>query len=368
MKKLTRLTNTTGNSSKEYNVEISGNDSDGFVVNFSYGKIGQALKSGTKTNEPVSLESADKIAEKLIKAKMKKGYVADEDSSSGHIPVQSKADTVKFIPQLSNPVTMPEMRDLMRQKKYAVQCKYDGERGVMHIENEQVSATNRRGVTTSINPAFIEPLLKLANGKKAMLDCEVFSNHLRVFDVICIDGVDISEQPFFYRAVELTKLANFHQSSLLRFVDTVMINDFSHLENFLSKNREAGEEGIIIRELSAPYTPSRPNKLGSSLKIKNINDASCLVIKQEGDKRSVQLGLLNENDELIHVGNVTVPVNATIPKPKDVVDVEYLWVQGDGGKLIQPVWKRNRSNEILPDACRLSQVVYKNPQSSAEAV
>lgn len=64
----------SGNSNKEYHIQLVKADG-GYVVNFQYGRIGNTLKEGTKTPEPVSLEVAEEIYEKLLKEKTAKGYM-----------------------------------------------------------------------------------------------------------------------------------------------------------------------------------------------------------------------------------------------------------------------------------------------------
>lgn len=62
-----------GTSDKIYEVdlcEIGGN----YVVNFRYGRAGTALKEGTKTTSPISLTEAEKVFNKLVEEKTKKGY------------------------------------------------------------------------------------------------------------------------------------------------------------------------------------------------------------------------------------------------------------------------------------------------------
>ena len=66
-----------GNSNKEYHIQLE-KSGDGHVVNFQYGRICNALQSGTKTPTPVSLEEAEKIFNKLEKEKRAKGY-SDSD-------------------------------------------------------------------------------------------------------------------------------------------------------------------------------------------------------------------------------------------------------------------------------------------------
>lgn len=62
-----------GSSDKEYHVQMV-KSGKGVVVNFQYGRVGNALQSGTKTPVPVSEEEAEKVYDKLVKEKMRKGY------------------------------------------------------------------------------------------------------------------------------------------------------------------------------------------------------------------------------------------------------------------------------------------------------
>lgn len=76
----TKLQFREGNSDKVYEVDLC-ESGDKFLVNFRYGRRGAELKEGTKTPSAVSLEEADKIFQKLIDEKTRKGY--HETSASG---------------------------------------------------------------------------------------------------------------------------------------------------------------------------------------------------------------------------------------------------------------------------------------------
>lgn len=69
----TKLHFREGNSDKVYEVDLCEIGSQ-FSVNFRYGKRGTELKEGTKTAAPVSREEADKIFQKLVDEKTRKGY------------------------------------------------------------------------------------------------------------------------------------------------------------------------------------------------------------------------------------------------------------------------------------------------------
>ena len=364
----TRLVYSDAKSHKEYSVAIE-QKGEGYVVNFAYGRVGGSLKSGTKTVEPVALETAKKIADKLIKEKTKKGYMPD-DSSTANMPVKPAKLDIIFQCQLSNPVSPEEAKEMLNSKRYIAQTKYDGERRPLIIEDGQVMALNRNGTPVSVNPSFIEPLVDLANlsGGKLVLDAEDMGTHLQVFDVLFVDGRDLMQVPFHSRIVELDKLDLKTESDVIRFVESVRIYCKTQLDLVLGFAKNSGQEGVILREYDAIYEVGRPNSFGTSLKIKFTNDLSAIVKKQNGNRRSVSLVLLDEKGGEVDMGNVTTPANvANIPQQGDILDVQYLWAL-EGGKLIQPVYKRNRTGEIMPDACTMSQVVIKNPKEVSLAL
>ena len=61
------------NSDKFYEASIEEQDG-GFVVNFRFGRRGTSGQSGTKTPNPVPLEKAKAVYDKLVGEKMAKGY------------------------------------------------------------------------------------------------------------------------------------------------------------------------------------------------------------------------------------------------------------------------------------------------------
>ncbi|MGY6648571.1 WGR domain-containing protein [Wenyingzhuangia sp. IMCC45574] len=65
-------------SDKVYEVDLCEVDDDLFVVNFRYGRRGNKLREGTKTVFPVTSEEAQKIFDKLVSEKKKKGYSETE--------------------------------------------------------------------------------------------------------------------------------------------------------------------------------------------------------------------------------------------------------------------------------------------------
>jgi bifunctional non-homologous end joining protein LigD len=82
---------------------------------------------------------------------------------------------------------------------------------------------------------------------------------------------------------------------------------------------------------------------GNALKLKFWSSCSCVVGRVNG-KRSVELAL-----DGVSIGNVTIPPNHEIPVAGQVVEVRYLYVNGVGGSLYQPVYSGTRDDVPVGD-------------------
>lgn len=79
----------SGSSDKVYIVELHQAGNNRFLVNFEYGRRGQALQTGTKTSSPVSERQARSIFDRLVDEKKRKGYT--ETRSASAAPTASAA-------------------------------------------------------------------------------------------------------------------------------------------------------------------------------------------------------------------------------------------------------------------------------------
>src|ERR1035441_488787 len=75
-----------GNSDKVYEAEIVA-VSDGFQVNFAYGRRGGTMNTGTKTSKPVPYAQARKIFDTLVNAKLAKGDRKSTRLNSSHLGI-----------------------------------------------------------------------------------------------------------------------------------------------------------------------------------------------------------------------------------------------------------------------------------------
>lgn len=92
----TQLHFREGNSDKVYEVDLC-ETSGQYLVNFRYGRRGSSLKEGTKTVSPVSRAEAEKIFQKLVEEKTKKGYRVVSGASKEQISQQTKPPVSKSV-------------------------------------------------------------------------------------------------------------------------------------------------------------------------------------------------------------------------------------------------------------------------------
>lgn len=80
--KLVKLYFREGSSDKVYEVELCMAGEGEYLVNFRYGRRGSRLREGTKTAFPESLQSAQKVFDKLVAEKKAKGYRAVDEEGT----------------------------------------------------------------------------------------------------------------------------------------------------------------------------------------------------------------------------------------------------------------------------------------------
>ena len=131
-------------------------------------------------------------------------------------------------------------------------------------------------------------------------------------------------------------------------------------EELLSTNRE----GVVLKDMDAPYSPGRPNSGGPQLKFKFVESAS-FVVTGINAKRSVTLGLY-DGDKLVPAGNVTIPPNLKVPEVGEVCEVKYLYCFKESGSIYQPVYLGVRS-DIPASECVVEQLKYKNEPATITA-
>ena len=337
-----------GTSDKVYQCQIEP-AGERFVVNFSYGRRGSTLNTGTKTNVPVDYDSAKRIFDKLVKEKKSNGYTEGE---SGTPYQHSDKQPSGILPQLLNAINEEQVLDLMNDDDWLAQEKFDGRRMLVQKHAQNIIGINKKGNTIGL-PL---PVFDVVRGFDAdvIIDGECINDTLHAFDLLELDGVDIRSWPYRERLAALMNLLFSVQQTTIKLVETAFTT--AQKLELLNKLREGKREGIVFKLATAAYVPGRPNVGGSQLKHKFVATLSAVVTKVN-QKRSVEISLLGKNGWQT-AGNVTIPANQSIPSVGEVVEIRYLYAHEQSNVLYQPVYL-GRRDDVDRSECNVGQLKYK---------
>lgn len=349
-----------GGSDKVYHLTIEDLGSN-YVVNFAYGRRGSALKTGSKTTLPTSLEEAKSIFNDIIKEKTGKGYKYISKDSNESIPVVSDdlPDTPTEIQcVLLNPIEESEALSLIENDDWAAQPKFDGVRFMLKLSNESLGPIgfNRKGKRVGV-PTVIWNAIDSKGFSNFFLDGELIGDTFYTFDILeyndkCIRENKLSDRT---KALEdIVKKINSEHVVLSKL--SISTKDKRKLyESLLNENKE----GIVFKKLDAHYYVGRPASGGNYLKHKFYSTCSCLVTAIN-KKRSIAIGLY-KGKKLLKAGNVTIPINFEVPEVDDIVEVKYLYARKQSGSLYQPIYLGKRTDLGIDD-CNQTQLKFKTEE------
>ena len=353
----TTITTTTtslyfreGHSDKEYHVAIRPQDG-GYIVTFAYGRRGSTLTNGSKTPDIVTLVQATAIHDKLVREKTAKGYRPGEESATPYQVTGGEGHDSGIRCQLLNPVDESELDRLLSDNQHCLQQKYDGRRLLVRKIRDDISGINRRGLLVALPEPIRRAVAELPFD--VLIDGEAIGDTLHVFDLLESNGIDLRQRRYLDRYYGLLVFLDPGHPAL-RPLSTVLdpVDKLTMFQTF----RQCGCEGVVFKDIDAPFSPGRPNSGGTQLKYKFVESAS-FVVTGHNAKRSVSLGLY-DGDNLIPAGNVTIPPNHPVPAPGDVVDVRYMHAFRASGSIYQPFHIGPRT-DIPASECGTDQLKYK---------
>lgn len=202
------------------------------------------------------------------------------------------------------------------------ELKYDGYRVLLAVGDARAVAYTRSGLDWSekfsgllAEAAKLKVGTALIDGEAVVLDAQgrpsfqALQNALKgaperidlfAFDLLELDGADLTDQPLIERKARLARILP-RKSSRLRYADHIIGNGESLLEEFCA----SGLEGVISKRTDARYVSARN---GTWLKIKCIRRQEFVVVGwTPSDKsrlfRSLILGV-HEHGELRFAGKV----------------------------------------------------------------
>lgn len=337
-----------GSSDKVYQAELK-QEGDGWIVNFAYGRRGNTLNTGCKTCDPLPYEKAKKSYDSLVKSKMAKGYKPNGVSGAINTVADDKEDS-GIRPQLLNELTEIEAMKYIRDDNYCMQEKFDGRRRMLVKDNDKAQGINKKGVIVPLTSEIQED----CNYIKApyILDGEDMGDHVMLFD-------DITESylPYKERYEELNNLVE--ETIGLRIVRTAW--DTNTKAIMWSRLKRERAEGVVFKNVHAPYSAGRPASGGNQFKCKFYETASCIVDSISSVKSSIGLKVYDDSHPVslvgVRVGNATLYPNSPAVKIGDIVEIKYLYYN-EGGSLYQPVLKEVR-DDVDASECTLAKLKRK---------
>jgi bifunctional non-homologous end joining protein LigD len=339
-----------GNSDKEYHAAIEPSG-EGYIVTFAYGRRGNTLTSGTKTTYPTSLHEATKVFDKLITSKLAKGYQYSSASAGEEKPYRQSGNEGQdsgIRCQLLNAIDESKLSRLLTGRTHCLQEKHDGRRLMVRKQGDTITGINRRGLVVAIPDAIREAVEHIPFD--VLIDGEAVADTLRAFDLLEVKGNDFRKRRYIDRFASLMMVIPSNLPALRWVSTSVDPNDKIEIYEEL---RATNCEGIVFKDMDAPFTPGRPNSGGTMLKFKFVESAS-FIVSDHNAKRSVSLCQYDKHG-FANAGNVTIPPNHDIPAIGDVVEVRYLYALKQSGSIYQPVYLGKR-NDIPASECTVSQL------------
>lgn len=348
-----------GASDKMYQVRIEPKDA-GFVVRFAFGRRGTALNTGTKTPVPVDYAEAREVFEKLVRAKLAKGYSpGGEGIPFRHTGLEGRDTGIAC--QLLHPVSVEEeVAELLQDAEFCLQEKFDGKRLLVRKAGNVIEGINRKGLAVAL-PESLSRAVGETIDADCLLDGESLGESLVVFDLLEADGRDLRSRPYIDRLTALDGLIESAVAGDIVQIAPTAIGG-SAKTALLRKLRETNAEGGVFKRLDAPFIPGRDGHR-DQFKHKFHETASFVAGSSNPGRRSIALSLLDEDGRLVPAGNVTIPPNHPVPQPGTVVDVRYLYAFRESGSVYQPVYLGER-DDVEPAECSTGQLKFKAETSA----
>jgi len=288
-----------------------------------------------------------------------------------------------------------DMKDAFERlgKPSALEYKYDGFRLMINKDEKGkiILFTRRLDNVTKQFPEVVDYVKKNIKGKSFILDSEVvgfdpktlryrpfqeISQRIKrkyeiekmmkelpvevnIFDTVYYEGRSILKKPFIERRKLLEKIVKPVKRKIV-LAKNLVTGSISEAEKFYKKALEEGEEGVMVKNLQAPYKPGA--RVGYGLKLKPSENFFDLVIvggewgkgKRKGWLSSFVVACQKEG-RFLEIGKVGTGV-----KEKAAEGLSF----GELTKMLKPliVEEKDRGVRIKPEV--VVEVTYQNIQHS----
>lgn len=279
-------------------------------------------------------------------------------------------------------------------KPAAIEHKYDGFRMLIHKKDGKIWLFTRRleNVTKQF-PDIIETVKTNIKAKNFILDSEVVGFNektkkyepfeaisqrikrkhqieklikelpveINVFDILYFNEKSLLSEPFIERRKLLEKTI-INEKWKIRISEQIITDDEKTAKNFYERVLSEGEEGIIIKNLRAPYRQGR--YVGYMVKLKpTLADLDLVIVgaeygtgKRGGWLTSFILGCKDENGEILEVGKVSSGLKE--------LETEKGTTFEEMTEILKPLIIKEKDNIVYTKPKVIVSVTYQNIQQS----
>jgi bifunctional non-homologous end joining protein LigD len=221
----------------------------------------------------------------------------------------------------------------------------------MIIAGATILGLNKKGQEVPLPNSIVK-----SNTNICILDGEIISDKLFVFDMLSANGNSMKDLPYSTRLKFLNTLTFGKGIEIVKTAYTK-----KEKQKLYDELKKRNAEGIVFKKKDSLYQHGRPASGGDHLKHKFYKTATFIVRDATNGKRSVGLELVsNEDNSRVFMGKVTIPPNHDVPNKGELVEVRYLYAY-KGGAVFQPTYLGKRNDSDLTDAT-MKQIVYKEGQ------
>ncbi|MFH1506400.1 MAG: ATP-dependent DNA ligase, partial [archaeon] len=274
-----------------------------------------------------------------------------------------------------------------------IEYKLDGFRMQVHKKGKSVTVYTRRleNVTHQF-PEIKKYVEDNVTGKSFILDCEAVGFNpktgkyqpfqhisqrikrkyniketekklpveLNVFDVVDYEGKNMINEPFEKRRALIEKIVK-NQKRKIVVIPNIITSSITDAESFYEKSLNMGNEGVMFKNLTAPYKPGA--RVGHMIKLKPIMETLDLAVvgaewgtgKRAGWLTSYILACIGENDEYLEIGKV-----GTGFKEKEEEGVSF----NEMTERLKPFIKIEKGREVKIKPDLVIEVKYEEIQKS----
>lgn len=189
---------------------------------------------------------------------------------------------------------------------------------------------------------------------------EKFPVELNVFDILFYEGKNLLKEPFKKRREILEKIINQNQKKLV-LVKKILTDKEKEINNFFKESIQAGNEGLMLKNLDSPYKPGA--RVGYMVKLKETMENLDLVIigaewgegKRASWLSSYILACRDENGALLEIGRVSTGL-----KEKKEEGLSF----GEMTSLLKPLIISEKARGVRVKPAIIIEVAYEEIQKS----